>query len=281
MRIFIVAILLAVAETAVTAGVRKCIWMHGKNHKREVLLDNIESPYQLAIDRDTNTLFFSFTARTDEMFKTAYFSLTTGRYAIVRGIRGGFANAVDTNTVYMGGEDGIYTFDYATKTANASSHIKEKVNVWQMFYKDGLYFTTYPEEKAYVYKNNRTVEVSALQNIKAMLIAVTNENDILYFNSSGTFLYTRNDYKHTLKNDDIANGFATDMNGNVYMSSQNVIYYFNEHSQEFERLAKINDVYGIAIDSDGKIIYASKKSINRVIPAKGNCTAVLNSWKKK
>ncbi|KAJ8733391.1 hypothetical protein PYW08_001689 [Mythimna loreyi] len=270
MNFFIVAILFAFARPSVTAKTTDCVRIHYKGFQKEILLNDIESPYQLAIDHDTNTLFFSYTARTDEMFKSAYFSLKTGRYGIVRGIRGGFANAVSSTVVYMGGEDGIYTYDYSTKTAN-NLYVQEKANIWQMFYKDGLYFTTYPEEEAFFYKENKVVEVPALQGTRVTLLAVTAEKDLLYFNSTGAYLYSRADEKYSFLSDVVANGVAADLNGKLYVSSPTGIYYYNDDLKEMEHLTVINNVYGIAIESDGNIIYASENSIIRLNPMKGAC----------
>ncbi|KAJ8727482.1 hypothetical protein PYW07_001601 [Mythimna separata] len=281
MKYFMVAILFAFAEAKakvnVTADV-DCVKIQYKIFQKEILLKDIESPYQLAIDHETNTLFFSYTARSDEMFKTAYFSLKTGRYGIVRGIRGGFSNAVATDTVYMGGEDGIYTYDYSTKTA-INLLVKDNANIWQMFYSDGLYFTTYPEETAYFYKETKVVEVPALQGIRVMLLAVTTEKDLLYFNGSGAYLYTRSNGKHLYLDDMVANGVAADLNGQLYISSPTGIYYYNNYLKEIEHLAKIDNIYGIAIESDGNIIYASENSIIRLIPMKGTCSRITETGK--
>lgn len=272
MQLSTVAILFAFA----IGGDSKCISIRRLSYETEVLKSDVESPYQLAIDYDTNTLFFSYTARAgDDMFKSAYLSLKTRDYGLVTGIHGGFANAVNSKSsiVYMGGEDGIYTFDYNAKNAT-NLHIKE-ANIWQMFYKDGLYFTTYPEEKAYFYKNDNVVEVPALQNVKVMLIAVTNDKDLVYSNSSGVFLYSREENKTFSLSEVVANGITSDIGGNIYFSSPNGIYYVNEKTKTVEYLVSLDNIYGIAIESNGNFIYAEESRIIRLKATKKACESNL------
>lgn len=273
MKFFVVAILFAFTEAGVIVGDTNCVSIRDINYEKEILKSNLESPYQLAIDHDTNTLFFSYTARNEEMFKTAYLSLKTGEYGIVSGIHEGFANAVNSKSgiVYMGGEDGIYQFNYDTKIATNLHIITQNANVWQMFYKDGLYFTTYPEEKAYLYKNGEMVEVPEVQNIKVMIIAVNNDNNIVYHNSSGLYMNNKAKGNSILLNSAVVNGITADIEGNLYFSNSSGIYYLNDKTKEVEELAKIDNIYGVAIESNGNIIYASEDSIIRLKPSKKVC----------
>lgn len=273
MRFYIVVIIIAFAEAGVIDDTISCITIRGNNFEKEILKDHVESPYQLAIDHDTQTLFYSYTARAeDDMFYSALISLKTGLSAKVSGIRGGFANAINNNQniVYMGGEDGIYKFDYKTKTAT-NLHIKDDVNIWQMFYKDGLYFTTYPDEKVYFYKNDEVVKVPALEHVKVMLIAADRNKNLVYFNSSGMFMYERDESKTVFLNDVVANGVTSDIESNIIFSTANGIYYFNDELKEVEQIADIDNVYGVAIESDGNIIYASENSIIRLRPTTKRC----------
>lgn len=270
MMFFMVAAMFAFAEASVMTT--NCITIRNINYEKETIKYGVKNPYQMAIDHDTNTLFFSYTARSNEMFKIAYLSLKTGEYNTVSGIHGGFANTVNSkgHIVYMGGEDGIYEFDYGTKTAN-KLNLKNSFNIWQMFYKDGLYFTTYPEEKAYLYKDGQVEEVSELDNIKTMTIAVNNDNDFVYSNSSGVFMYIKVNAKTIFLGESVVNGFTADIDGNLYFSTPNGIYSINDKTKEINDLAKIDNIYGVAIEGNGNIIYASEENIVRLKPTKKVC----------
>lgn len=85
----------------------------------EVLKAQVTSPYQMAMDYDTNTLFFSYSTGDSDVFRSAYLNLKTNEFGDIPGIAGGFSNTVDNkkNIVYLGGRDGIYEFNYNTKEA--------------------------------------------------------------------------------------------------------------------------------------------------------------------
>ncbi|XP_047022385.1 ommochrome-binding protein-like [Helicoverpa zea] len=272
MKFYILALVLAVADAGLIFGDTNCVIIHNVNFEKEILKSDVQSPYQLAIDHDTNTLFFSYTARTDEMFKIAYLSLKTGDFGIVSGIHGGFATAIDrmSHVIYMGGDDGIYRFDYDNKDAT-NLHINENSNIWQMFYKNALYFTTYPEEKAYVYKSKKLYEIADLLNVKVMLIAVNRQDNLVYTNSSGVFLYSKTDGSTIQLNNGVANGITADIEGNLYFSTASAIYSIDDKTNAVERLARLENTYGMAIDNAGNIIYATEDSIIRLKPSRKVC----------
>ncbi|XP_026737342.1 ommochrome-binding protein-like isoform X2 [Trichoplusia ni] len=249
-----------------------CLIIRNRSYEKEVLKVDIKSPYQLSIDYDTNTLFFSYTARKEEMFQIAYLSLKTNEYGVVSGIHGGFATAVDAkhSIVYMGGEDGIYKFHYQNKTAT-NLNIRNNVNIWQMFFKDGLYFTTYPEETAFLYKKKKVDVVPEFVNIKTMLIAVNKDGNMVYANSSGLFVYNKLRMTTSLLDTAVVNGITADIDGNLYFSTPTGVYYINEVTNEVDELFKMENIYGVAVEGNGDIIYATEDSIIRLKPTKEEC----------
>ncbi|CAH0605490.1 unnamed protein product [Chrysodeixis includens] len=249
-----------------------CVVIRNRNYEKDVLKVDIKSPYQLAIDHDTNTLFFSFTARKDEMFKIAYLSLKTREYNVVSGIHGGFATAIDSNKnkIYMGGEDGIYKFDYKTKTAT-NLGLLSNVNIWQMFFKNGLYFTTYPEETAFVYKKNKVDIVRELVDIKAMLVAVNKAGHIVYANSSGLFMYNESTQTTNLLDTAVVNGITADIDGNLFFSTPTGVYFIDENTKQVDELFRMENIYGVAVEGNGDFIYATEDSLVRLKSTKNEC----------
>ncbi|XP_022825373.1 uncharacterized protein LOC111355606 [Spodoptera litura] len=271
MMLFLMAILFAFTEAGVIDKVVNCIVIGNVNYEREVLVTNVESPYQLVIDHDTNTLFFSYTARSDEVFKSAFINLKTNEFNVIPGIHGGFANAVNNQAhiVYLGGQDGVYQFDYKTKNATKLNITQD--NIWQMFYKNGLYFTTYPEEKAYVYKGDKLEEVAEVKDHRVMVIGVNNDGNTVYTNSSGIFFYDKELKKSTLLSFHVANAITSDLVGNLYISTATGIYSVNGRSRSLKELVKIDNIYGVAMESNENIIYSSENSIIRLKPSNKVC----------
>lgn len=252
----------------------KCdgVVVHNINHQKEILKENVGSPYQLAIDYNTNTLFFSYsTHATTTTFASAYLNLKSNDFGIIEGINGGFANTVDSdgNRVYLGGSDGIYKFDYDSKKA---VHIDETShNIWQMFFKGDLYYTTYPEEHVYVYKENKQQRVAELADTHGMLVALDNDDNIYFSNSTGLFVYKKvKDYILFLGDYNL-NGITSDVNGNLYFSTPNGLYSIDSESKKIDDIATLDNVYGLAVEADGSIIYASEDSVVRLKPTKTKC----------
>ncbi|KAF9796797.1 hypothetical protein SFRURICE_020484 [Spodoptera frugiperda] len=265
------AILFTFTEAGVIDKVINCIVIGNVNYEREILLNNVESPYQLVIDHDTNTLFFSYTARSDEVFKSAFINLKTNEFSVIPGIHGGFANAVNyhAHVVYLGGQDGIYQFDYNAKNATKLKITQD--NIWQMFYKNGLYFTTYPEEKAYVYKGDELEEVAEVKDHRVMVIGVDNDGNLVYTNSSGIFFTDKETKQTTALSFHVANAITNDLVGNLYISTANGIYSVNATSKSLHELVKIDNIYGVAMENNENIIYSSENSIIRLKPSNKMC----------
>ncbi|CAH0725206.1 unnamed protein product, partial [Brenthis ino] len=272
MKIIVLLSFFAYIEARVVNENCNGVVVHNINHQQEILKDDVTSPYQLAIDYDTNNLFFSYsTGEIKTLFESAYINLKTNEFQIIEGINGGFANAVDNkaNVVYLGGNDGIYKFDYNTKIAthiDGTSH-----NIWQMFFKNELYYSTYPEEHVYVYKDNHSQRVSQLVDTRGMLVALDNDDNIYFSNSTGLFIYKKvKDYTFYLGDYNL-NAITSDINGNLFFSTPSGIYSIDSDSKKIENLASIENIYGVAVESDGNIIYASDRSVIRLKPTKTKC----------
>ncbi|XP_022120543.2 ommochrome-binding protein [Pieris rapae] len=241
--------------------------------KEEILKAHVISPYQLAMDYDTNTLFFSYSTEDSSVFQSAYLNLKTNEFGNIPGIAGGFANAVDNkkNTVYLGGRDGIYEFNYNTKTAQRLNVTDD--NIWQLIYKDKLYYSKYPEEHAYVFQNGKFQRVPELINTRAMLLCVDDYNNIYFSNSSGLFIHKKSNDAVNHIGDFNVNGFTYDVHGDIYFSTPDGIFSIDVAKKEVKNVAKIENVsvYGVAIDITGNIIYASEDSIIRLKPTEKIC----------
>lgn len=233
----------------------------------EVLKKDVPSPYQLAIDRDTNTLFFSYTSNKDNTFDSVYISLKDKTSDTIPGVAGGFANAVDhqKQIVYIGGSDGIYKFDYESKEA-VKQNITDK-NIWQLFFKDGLYFTTYPDEKAYLYKDGIVKLVPGLEDKKAMLVALDKNDDLVYSQGGELMKLVKGQVVNI--GDYNVNAFNTDASGNLYFSTPEAIYKFVDGRPK--KVTSIDNIYGFAIEGENTFIYAGDSSVVRLRPTPELC----------
>ncbi|OWR40643.1 hypothetical protein KGM_202074 [Danaus plexippus plexippus] len=241
-------------------------------HEKEKLLDVDNSPYQLAIDYDTNTLFFSFTSSKEgKSFESGYLNLKTKEFHTIDDIDGGFANAVDamSHTIYLGAGDGVYKFNLDSKKTeylNISNH-----NIWQLFYKNNLYYTTYPDELVYIYKDGKIERVPELKDTRAMLIVIDNNNNIYFSNSSGLYVHDHEVKSISTIVEYNIESLTIDTVGKIYFCTDEDIYRLVD-SNEVEKLASLKQIFGLAVEKDGSLIVGLYNSIIRIKPTDKQCT---------
>jgi ligand-binding sensor domain-containing protein len=271
MKLIITLALLAVSQAQFNEpGCNNVISIRNISYEQELLKDNMNSPYQMVIDYDTNTLFFSYTANSeDNMFKSVCLNLNSNEYRPIPGIKGGFAAAVDRNShkVYLGGRDGIYEYDYATHKAtnvNPDGH-----NIWQMFAKDTLYYTAYPEERVYSFEGGNSAIVPELKRTMVLQIAIDNNNNMYFSNSSGLFFSRKFDKEIIKLGEYNVKSFTSDFNGNLYFSTTSSFYEI-DIKQNVNKLVEV-DNDGMVVEKDNNFIYASRNSIIRLKATKKQC----------
>ncbi|XP_045780199.1 ommochrome-binding protein-like isoform X1 [Maniola jurtina] len=274
MKVILVVVLLSYYAEARTPT-ENCIGatvIHNIKYEHEIL-KKLRIPYQLAMDYNTNTLFFSYSKdNKDIIYESAYINLKTNEFGTIHGIATGFANAVDEhgNVVYLGASDGIYQFNYETKVATRLNGTDD--TIWQLFFKKDLYYTKFPEEEIYIFKNNQSHRVPELIDTNGRFVAVDNSDNIYFSNTTGLFIHKKiTDNTSFVGNYYDVNGFTYDINGALFFSTPQAIYYINDSIQEVEKIASFDSLYGIAIEADGTIIYALEDSLVRLKPTNTYC----------
>lgn len=235
-------------------------------HAKIVLADNLNAPFQLAVDYQSHVLFFSTDTEIDFSSESSYLNLDTGDSVIIRNLPGGFANAVDGNNhiVYLGGRNGVYIYDYRTESAKMYS--ARGISVWQLFYKDYLYFTEHTREIAYVFtdKNGTFKEVPQLKGVKVLVLGV-DKNDTIYFsNSSGLFNVKKGGSRISKLGKWNAAAFTTGPDGNLFFCTNRGLFLIS--NDKIILLGLIQPVYGMAIDRNGEIIYTNSHQIIKLQP---------------
>lgn len=230
-------------------------------HAVIVLANDLNAPYQLAVDYESNVLFFSTDTEIDYNSESGYINLDTKHIVIVRNLPGGFANAVDGDNqiVYIGATNGVYKYDY--KTESAKLYSGRGINVWQLFYKEYLYFTEYFTQRAYVFthKNGTFEEVPELKGIKVLVLGVDMNNNYFFSNASGLFNVKRGGSRISKIGNWNAIAFTTDIDGNLFFCTYTGLFVIS--NDEVVLLASVRPVYGMAIDRNGEIIYTNSRQI--------------------
>lgn len=275
--IIIVIIIFTSAESDSDELIPSCILIRDTYYENELLNNNVYLPYQLSIDYGINMLFFTYTGRNNIFsdhpfslsYKVAFLDLDTKYLGHIYDVNGGFATAVDNinGSVYIGGKNGIYLLDKESNTANNLDAID--FNIFQMFYRDGLYFTIFPEEEVFLYQDNKVWEIPDFNVTgKVKMFAVKKDGVFVFSNSSGLYCYNETTRTVSKCGDYIVTGFTSDSDKNLYFSTLDTIYYFGDSIVE---LATLGDLFGLAIAKNGDFIYALKNSIFRLKPNTDKC----------
>ncbi|KAJ0177148.1 hypothetical protein K1T71_007157 [Dendrolimus kikuchii] len=245
-------------------------------YNKQVLKTNIEHPSELSMDYDKNNLFYNYVEvdGIKTISKTAYLNLDTLKAAEIKDGTDLITSAIDNKNhkVYLGGKDGIYTFDYNTKKAfKLDVNDANEKSIWQLFYKDGLYFTTFdPEEQAFYCKSfDKVQKLTDDNNPRMRVLGVSNDNIIYFGNSTGLFYVQNSTGKATLLIEDIVvNAFNVDRDGELYFSTPSSLHHIKTKPKSVEKLTEFQDhsLWGFAIDGNGNIIYGSDDSIIRLVP---------------
>ncbi|KOB73227.1 Diapause associated protein 2, partial [Operophtera brumata] len=270
MKLLIIAALLTLASARLENNIiSRCdgVIVNGINHEKEVIKEDVDKPYMMSIDYDTNVLYYTYTGHRGMTFVPAALNLKTKENYIITGVRGAFTTSVDpkSHRIYIAGADGIYEFDYQKKTTRNLGITNS--NIWQVFAKDGVYYSTYPDEKAFVYKNGQLGKVAGIGDTRAMLLGLDKKDNIFFSNSSGLFFHPKDGKLSILVGEYTVNAFTIDANEKLHFSTPVGIFSTEVEptgNVKIKKIAGINNIYGMAVESDGTFIYSADNAIIRL-----------------
>lgn len=244
--------------------------VNGVYHDGEVLKAELDRPYSLAVDRTTDTLYFSYSIQNeDNMSKSAKIDLKTKEFKTIDDVPNGFAQAIDqkSHEVYIGGCDGVYKYN---PTSHKSEFIGVKgANIWNIFYKDVLYYSEFPSQFLYTFSDGQSTRFVDLQDTKVDGFIIDDDDEIFFTNATGFYGQKKGTDNATLYmelSDNGARGITTDMKGQVYVCFQEAIFVVNKKKQELDKVADMYDAFGLAFDNENNMIYADATKVVRLTP---------------
>lgn len=194
-------------------------------YDKEFLSANLAS-YSLAVDYDSNTLYFSH-SENEEPRRVAKLDINTKEYETIEGTGNSFAQTVDqkTHNVYLGGDQGVYRYDPNTNKAELLG--RNDTNIWSLFFKDTLYYTVFPSEHVYTITDGESTRFTDMEDFKADTFIIDNEDDMFYTNSIGLYSQrkgTKDAVIYKTLVGEVARGMAVDVSGNVYVCLDDGVY---------------------------------------------------------
>lgn len=249
------------------------VFIHGKPHKHSVLLSDVNVPYKFSIDRNKNNLFFCINADefSDQSFQSVMLNLDSGFAIIIPGMRNGFASAVNqaTGDVYLGGSDGIYKYNYDTNDIEKPALV-HKLDIFDMHFKDKLYFVDTAKQNLYVYKDKAKCLVPGAKQHLIQHFVIDANRDLYFVNATGLFVLGKGCKSPMLVNgtDISIRGATTDAFGTPFFIAHNGIYGIDKDNNELVLIFSVDNGYGLAFDRDNNMVYSDARTVNRLVPIK-------------
>lgn len=238
--------------------------INGLYYDKEILKDEIDRPYLLAVDYSSNNLYFSYNVNEEE-FRSARLNLNTKEFSNIEGITNGFAHTVDqeTHDIYIGGSDGIYKYDYGNNKAELIAG--KGIDIWRVYFNGVLYYSEFPNQFLYMLVDGESRRFPDLEDTKVYDFVIDKDDDIFFTNATGLFSQKKGTKNATLYVENpVMRSLTTDKEGNVYACLQDGIYVANKAATSMDKIIEIDDGFGLTFDNDNNIVYSDAKRLIRL-----------------
>ncbi|CAB3232509.1 unnamed protein product [Arctia plantaginis] len=260
---------------------------HDVYFDKELLFDGLGRPYNLMMHKFSGVLFFSHTIQNGSQvdFGIMACHIDKRNCRDIQGVPGGYAVAYDggNDDIYFGGHDGIYKYNFLTKSAEFFA--EEGKSIWAIFVRRNFYYIEYPTQKLYVYQDDNFVKVSEATDIEIDTFYISRHIDIYFANKTALYKVAKPDKQPIVLNDEIAvRQIAEDVYGDIYFCASDGMYVEEKPYHKVKKVASIDQAFGMTFDEKDQIIYSDKDAIYRLLPSKYSrlcLNAILNADAKK
>lgn len=246
------------------------VTIRGEMYKKQVILADANLPYKFTIDRYRNNLFFCINADqfSDQSFHSVILNLHKGSAAIVPGIRNGFASAVDqtTGSVYLGGSDGIFSYNYHTNNIDRPALVSE-TDIFDMCFQKYLYFVDTATQSLQVIKNGKQKNVPNLEGHLLQYFVVDEDRNLYFVDATGLYVLKSGKDRAVLLDDRVLQyrGATLDMHGAPHFIAHDGIYEIDGETGQPEIILSVEKGLGLAFDKNNNIVYSDERAVITLI----------------
>ncbi|XP_061719158.1 ommochrome-binding protein-like [Cydia pomonella] len=231
---------------------------------KDVLASIHHSPNQLAVNRRTNSLYFS--SDVDGEYVPVMLDIDSKDLRLIKGVKDAYAiasNNID-DEIYFGGSNGIHRYKPVDKTL--TSLAITNLDIWWLYFKKNIYFIQFPHLNVYVYKDRTIKVVRQLKNTQVNQFVFDREGYIFFVNVSGLYGVKKFSHEHVLlRAKPQFLGMASDNKGAVFVSSDSAIYVVNKTDQKVKRVVRVPGVMAMAFDKENHLIYSDGQELVRLL----------------
>ncbi|KOB69909.1 Uncharacterized protein OBRU01_16162, partial [Operophtera brumata] len=228
---------------------------------KETLVGIAHSPNQLAVDRQSNHLYFSFDSGLGE-YTAAVYKLDSKEMTVLKGVNDAFAIAVDPSSrdVYFGGSYGIYKYNPVLQTLRRLNI--QNLDIWWIFVKRYVYFIKFPSLKTYCYVNGTITADEQLKDNLVQQMVIDVDNYKFFINNTGLYgIKKKKNQAVLLRDSPRFLSMATDNNGYVFICSEDGIYIVSKLMQKVKKILSLQGVLGFTFDNSNNIIYSTSHEL--------------------
>ncbi|KAJ8733923.1 hypothetical protein PYW07_014474 [Mythimna separata] len=247
------------------------VHVHGKLHRRHIIMNGLNRPYQLAIYNHGHKIFFSYNMGEDtqDTFGIAYVKINDTMPTDINGIKNGFAVAVDEHnkTAYFGGSDGIYV-DHLEKS-HGVEHVVKGRDIWDLqLFNHHLYFIQYPSQRLHIYDRKEKV-VTLQEHIQEKIyqFAIDGDGDTFITTRDGLFEVKKGEnHRIPYSGPKVFRAIEVNHKGVAHFCAQSAVYVAHKENRTLVEIASIKNIFGITFDSSDHIIYSNPHEIVKLVP---------------
>lgn len=238
-------------------------------NEREVIKSGLGKPINLVLHKDSDLLFFSHTVTkkgySDFVAMTCH--IIKKECVEIKNMQGAFAVACDqgNDDIYLGGEDGIYRYNFLTKSAEFFS--EAGTSIWSIFIGRKFYYIEYPSQRLYVYRNDEFTPVLAAKYIQIDNFFESKTNNVYYSNRTALFKVEQFSKESIVLDARITvRQISEDNLGDIYICAKDGIYSEVRLFDGLKKLADIDNAYGLTFDDNNNAIYSDENGIYKLTP---------------
>ncbi|XP_063829260.1 ommochrome-binding protein-like [Ostrinia nubilalis] len=257
--------------------------VHGKPHVELTVINGVNRPYQLSYYKTQahgDLVYFSYNVgrQNESSFKIGYVLENGYVPTPVSAVKDGFATAINyaDHVIYLGGSEGIYVQDLKLRGQSEPHLLIPKRDIWDLFFKDHLYFIEFPSRRLYkVYAHNKTESVQSHIHEKLYHFVIDGDGDTFLSNKSGLYMI-RKDTHHSvhITGAKVFRAFEVNRKGVAYFCGKNEIYVADKEKHSLVEIASIKNIFGLTFDYDDNMYFSDPHRIVKLLP--NNCTSSVD-----
>lgn len=242
--------------TTSAAPERKCrgLYFNNKYYDVEILKDGINKIHQLVLNRNDNTIYFTFGQLAEVPYRSlGYYNLDTRQAGLIGGVRNASGLAIDQikNKVYVGGIDGLYTIHKDREPEKYPVHD----TIQRLFFKDVLYYINFRNE-AFVFNNGVVNPMAELHNQKIDDLIVDDDDNAFFLQNNTLFRIKLGTRAINIHEGYFVDVMTVDPYSRAFIGTRNGVYVYNKYKFALDRVSGIRDLRALTFTKNLEPIYA-------------------------